>query len=196
MTFVFRIRKDNAKTFSEMVKENAQCCKGFPTECCDCKNLCGIEKWVRLDVVEEGIQKLNDEITFLRSKNLQKRLDLTTEILLQQSERIKRIREHLKTAPKYTELDDIGGMESYNVQDWGSRAEKWIKKLVGLVEQMSKKIQVKEETECPAQSSCEDFRPSKSGKTCIHYVQDDYGTDLCYEEEWEEEEFEQSDKNE
>jgi len=44
------------------------------------------------------------------------------------------------------------------------------------------------ESECPIQGSCQDFVPTKSGKTCIHYSVDEFGNDECHvqydEEEW------------
>lgn len=42
-----------------------------------------------------------------------------------------------------------------------------------------------EESECPCQSKCQDFLPTESGKTCVHYDSDQ---DTCHyqydEEEW------------
>lgn len=38
----------------------------------------------------------------------------------------KQLSELLAKAPKYEQLDNVGGMESYAVQMWGSDVEKWI----------------------------------------------------------------------
>jgi len=56
------------------------------------------------------------------------------------------------------------------------------------------KTKLNEETECPQQCTCEDFRPTTSGKTCVHYDIDEYGNEECHsqydEEEWDLEEVE------
>jgi len=48
------------------------------------------------------------------------------------------------------------------------------------------------ESECPQQNGCEDFYPTESGLSCVHYSTDEFGNDECHSEfdriEWEIEE--------
>lgn len=47
------------------------------------------------------------------------------------------LKELMQKAPKYEELDDVGGMESYGVQMWGSRVEEWVAKVKLCVDDIS-----------------------------------------------------------
>ena len=58
-----------------------------------------------------------------------------------------------------------------------------------------RKVKSSSESECPQQCSCEDFYPTESGLSCVHYSVDEFGNDECHlqydEEEWEIEEASQ-----
>jgi len=57
------------KTFSEMVEENCQCCKVFPSGCSDCSERCGTEKWISVGELKQKLQDLLDEFPDWESKN-------------------------------------------------------------------------------------------------------------------------------
>jgi len=45
-----------------MLEENSQCCKGFPTECCDCKEKCALEEYVSVDALKQKLHELNSQV--------------------------------------------------------------------------------------------------------------------------------------
>jgi len=53
----FENLKKQTKTFVDMLEENSQCCKGFPTECCDCKEKCALEEYVSVDALKQWLQE-------------------------------------------------------------------------------------------------------------------------------------------
>jgi len=46
-------------------------------------------------------------------------------LMLMMKQKLRELADLLKTRPQYEELDDVGGMESYAVQAWGSRIDEW-----------------------------------------------------------------------
>jgi hypothetical protein len=127
--------EQKAKTLEELKKYREECISKLSVLEYDKKLE---EKWVRLVDAEKELEEkqglLDKEIEYAKGREEQVVACLKAMEKLHREKdelrsKIQELAELFKDKPRYEELDDIGGMESYGVQAWGSRVEDWIAKL-------------------------------------------------------------------